>query len=1193
MRERGDFIKERKWYQISFFIACCILINAAGKNLARQLELPLWLDAVGTFFAAFWAGPFCGAVTGIAVNIITGFTRPMAYVYGLTSACVGLIIGVCARKGMYRHLFGAMVAGFLATVASVAASTPLNRYFFHGNTNNKWGDGVIGLLQEWRVPSSLTYVVGEFYVDFLDKMLTTLLLFGAVRAVQRFKDRKNGGKEHDGKKSGRKKTAGLVAVVLAGALAALVCPAQQVQAKEERKEFLSLTQTIYNNTNGLPGGIANDIAKMENGILWIGSYSGLYRYSGSEFERPEEFDEIANVICLFTDEENRLWIGTNDNGLGLCINETLTNVIREEDGLPSNSVRCIAGGPKGLYYVGTADSLAVLSISSGVRMVDMIEEITYGESISVREDGTAAVVTNEGILYTIRDREVVSRRSCEEKGVSFTCCSFSEEGELYVGTSSNEIYVFHEEEGEMTEKKKLSCGLLVNIKEIDFDEEGEAFICADNGAGHLSPEDVYTKLNTGKFNSSIDHCIKDYQGNIWMTSSRLGLLRLCPSALTDIYGLTGLSEQVVNSTTEWRETFYFATDNGLDAANEETTSPVENQLTRVLRGIRVRALQADSRDRLWISTSGAGLWCVRDLDDIDVFNSSSGMPGDKWRTVLETSDGSIAAAGDMGLAFLDNGTVEETITSEQGLRIPRILCLAEISPGVILAGTDGNGIAVIENRKLKTHISREDGLTSEVILRLVQMEDGKDLIIVTGNGLCRMELKSGEITSLSNFHYKNNYDVAEHKGNLFILSSAGIYIVDKKQLFSGKEVEYALLDSNEGLNNILTPNSRNYMDEDYHLFISTDLGVIRLNLEEYENVDNPYRILLKKVEVDDVVYTAERGGSITIPRQSVRLKVTPEIVNFTPNDPLVSVYLEGFDEEQRIVRQSKLTDIVYTNLPSQKYTLYLKVYNAEGKIAASTKYIFEKEGEIYDNRWFLFYMAAVFWLFLLCIVCMIFRTQFQRQYKLHQRELALVNQQIQMNNEAIFAIAKTVDAKDKNTSLHSQRVAEYSVMIAEKLGFDREQQEELRRTALLHDIGKIGIPDRILNKPSRLTEEEYDVMKSHVVAGAEILRDFTSIKNVQEGALYHHERYDGKGYVHGLKGEEIPLNARIIGIADAFDAMTANRVYREKLDIAYVLGELERGKGSQFDPALVDVMLELVHSGRIDMEALYREVEEL
>ena len=127
----------------------------------------------------------------------------------------------------------------------------------------------------------------------------------------------------------------------------------------------------------------------------------------------------------------------------------------------------------------------------------------------------------------------------------------------------------------------------------------------------------------------------------------------------------------------------------------------------------------------------------------------------------------------------------------------------------------------------------------------------------------------------------------------------------------------------------------------------------------------------------------------------------------------------------------------------------------------------------------------------------------------------------------------------------------------------------------------------MLNKPSRLTDEEYEIMKSHVVRGAKILENFTLVKNVSDGALYHHERYDGRGYVNGLKGKEIPLNARIIGIADAFDAMTANRVYRKKLDFDFVIEELKKGRGTQFDPEITDILLDLIRTGVINVEKIY------
>ena len=180
---------------------------------------------------------------------------------------------------------------------------------------------------------------------------------------------------------------------------------------------------------------------------------------------------------------------------------------------------------------------------------------------------------------------------------------------------------------------------------------------------------------------------------------------------------------------------------------------------------------------------------------------------------------------------------------------------------------------------------------------------------------------------------------------------------------------------------------------------------------------------------------------------------------------------------------------------------------------------------------------------------------------------------------SIMVIANTIDAKDAYTSGHSMRVAQCAAAIARKLDWSETEVQNIHYVALLHDIGKIGVPDAILNKPGRLNNEEFEVIKKHPVIGNDILKDIHIIRSVAEGALYHHERYDGKGYPFGLSGEEIPHYARIIGIADAYDAMTSNRIYRHKLNQEKVINEFEKGRGSQFDPKLTDLFLEMLRSG--------------
>lgn len=423
---------------------------------------------------------------------------------------------------------------------------------------------------------------------------------------------------------------------------------------------------------------------------------------------------------------------------------------------------------------------------------------------------------------------------------------------------------------------------------------------------------------------------------------------------------------------------------------------------------------------------------------------------------------------------------------------------------------------------------------------------------------------------------------------LFVLSSAGIYVVDRDELISGEELEYKLLNSGAGLEAALTPNAWNHIDGEGSLYLSTDAGVVCMNLNNYEVSVRSYRMQMKSIKLDNVRHMVDSGEDIHIGSGVQRIEIFPEIINYSINIPYVSVYLEGFDEKPAVMPQSELAGIIYTGLPIGTYTFHLAVLDSKGQnVIVENTYTMIKDAEIYDHWWFIFYMVAVFAIAVAYLTWLVFRTQVQKAMNLQKKELELARAQIEMGNETVLTIARTVDAKDVNTSEHSARVAEYSVLIAQELGFDEKSREQLKKAALLHDIGKIGIPDSILNKPGRLTDEEYDIMKSHVVKGGEILKSFTLIEHVEEGALYHHERYDGKGYVHGLKGEEIPLNARIIGIADTFDAMTANRVYRKQLDMDYVIGELKRCSGTQFDPKLVDIMLRLIDEGKIDIKSLY------
>ena len=180
--------------------------------------------------------------------------------------------------------------------------------------------------------------------------------------------------------------------------------------------------------------------------------------------------------------------------------------------------------------------------------------------------------------------------------------------------------------------------------------------------------------------------------------------------------------------------------------------------------------------------------------------------------------------------------------------------------------------------------------------------------------------------------------------------------------------------------------------------------------------------------------------------------------------------------------------------------------------------------------------------------------------------------------DMVQTLRYTVEAKDSYTRGHSDRVSEYSVLIGEKLGLPAEQIKTLRIGGLFHDIGKIGIPDSILLKPAKLTDEEYSQIKNHPSIGAHILGSAAIFQDIIPIVKHHHERYDGNGYPSKLKGEEIPYLARIAAVADTFDAMTSRRSYRGPIDVEHVKEEIKRCEGTQFDPQIAEVFIEILNN---------------
>jgi HD-GYP domain-containing protein (c-di-GMP phosphodiesterase class II) len=192
---------------------------------------------------------------------------------------------------------------------------------------------------------------------------------------------------------------------------------------------------------------------------------------------------------------------------------------------------------------------------------------------------------------------------------------------------------------------------------------------------------------------------------------------------------------------------------------------------------------------------------------------------------------------------------------------------------------------------------------------------------------------------------------------------------------------------------------------------------------------------------------------------------------------------------------------------------------------------------------------------------------------------------------SIRMLAAAIDEKDPYTRGHSDRVAKYSVIVGQQLGLRAEELDKIRISALLHDVGKIGVDDRVLKKPGKLTDEEFDLMKQHPSKGANIMRPVAQLKEMLPGIELHHEHVDGGGYPHGLEGDEIPLMARIIAAADTLDAMTTNRPYQSGMDLEFAMNRIRQLAGTKFDAAVVDALDRAVRAGKIRLTATVVEVQ--
>lgn len=948
-----------------------------------------------------------------------------------------------------------------------------------------------------------------------------------------------------------------------------------VSAIESDFSEAGYSAVLYDNSNGLPTSEANAVAQTKDGFVWIGGYSGLIRYDSNDFYRFDSSTGITNVMSLYVDSKDRLWIGTNDNGAALYDKGEFRFFGREE-GLLSLSVRSIAEDADGNILLATTRGLAYIDDSFALHMLED-EQISQKYICILRADADGVIYgcTLDGTFFSVERLALTGCYDSKELGMGLVCTICpdpKEKGKVYLGTEGSEILWGDMGDG-MTNTKKIFVQPQTNINFILPDGEGLLWICADNGIGYLNERKYYRELSNIPMNNSVDRMMLDYEGNLWFTSSRQGVMKVVSTPFTDISSSVGLESAVVNTTCFYGDDLYIGTDTGLQLVNKYNR-PKENVLTRLLKGVRVRCIKEDSDGNLWLCTySENGLVCYHGDGAYTIYNEENGLGSNRVRVMTQMSDGTIVVSTSGGINLIRDGIVMNTYDEEDAVFNTEILTLCEGEDNSLYMGSDGDGIYVLKDGNI-SRLGLEDGLKSEIVLR-IKKDAKRDLYwIITSNSISYM--KDGSITTLSNFPYGNNFDMYfDNEDGIWILSSNGIYVVNGEQLLKDEKPDYTFYDMRNGLPWVATANSRSAITDDGTLYMAGVQGVSSININQVQELEGDVKLTVPFLELDDKTVMVEEGETIRIPAGCKRLTIHGYALTYSLQNPRLKYYLEGFDEEAFSVSKQDMQPVSYTNLDSGEYVFHLSIVNTmTGEEEQNIAVTIIKEKAVYERGWF----------WVLILIAAILVVLFGVTIYVHEKTAKLLKKQEEDNifiDQMIQAFAKSIDLKDKYTNGHSFRVAKYTKMIAEKLGYSPSEAAAVYNIGLLHDIGKITIPDEILNKPGRLTDEEFKIMKQHSINGYDILKEIEAAPELALGAGYHHERIDGRGYPFGKKAGEIPPVAQIIAVADTFDAMHSTRPYREQMEMEDIVAELKRVSGTQLNEEFVKALLELIEEGKV------------
>lgn len=974
--------------------------------------------------------------------------------------------------------------------------------------------------------------------------------------------------------------------LLASLLLLFAADADPVVAKEsEAADIEGLSnqiQTLYNDQNGLPTREANTVLQTKDGYIWIGSYGGLVRYDGKTFRNYSTEEDGLNsfgIRALWEDDLGQLWVGTNDLGVFLYKNNQFITCQGPDTNI-FKSARCFAQDQNKTMFVGTSTGLAI--IDEELKLVDAdIPELKNQTiyTLSFDENGVLWGTAGAGIVFALKEDKVLYWMEAGKLSPSENYSVLADGETIYIGTADNVLIRLILTDKLYTEhsfsKTIYETGDIASINSMYLTADKKLWLCANTGAAYFNEKMKFyqqSQLGEGIFLSAM---MEDYEGNLWIASTKYGVFKLTMGKFLRTDANVGMDKKPINAVVRLDGVLYSAADDGLIILDEKF-KPIENDLTKMLSGERVRHLSTDKAGNLWISTySDYGvLCCSPDTGKVQTFTEADGLLSNKVRETIQLQNGDIAVATMNGINIIHNSKISASYGIAEGMVNPVILCLTQSEDGTLLAGSDGMGIYAIKDGKIK-NIGRKEGLSAGVVLRIEKDEEVEGIWISAGSRLY-FGNKDGikEITEF-NIGIGSVFDIKIIGDEVWLLKSSGVIVVKRDCLLGKRGMSFTEYGRDCGLSTGITANSWSLL-EDGMFYLCTGGGVLMLDTKRIPQSLTPPKAAVNQIVVEDensTVTTYQNPHGLKLPSTTRRITVYFACLSYVNSSCKVQYYLEGFDQKPTLVSAQQVESVSYTNLSGGSYVFRMNALNADGILGRKEVSVtIEKELKLYEHAIF-WWLAALAVLVAAVVIVRLFIEVKTRKIRKRQQEYK------EITDQALQTIANTIDAKDKYTNGHSMRVAGYSREISRRLGYTETEQEKIYYIALMHDIGKIGIPDAILNKPGKLTEEEFEIMKSHTLIGGHILGDFTALPNICDGATGHHEKFGGGGYPFGLKADEIPAVARIICAADSYDAMATKRSYREPQSEEYIISEFEDYSGIQFEPKISKIIIEMIKEG--------------